>query len=615
MILKKLTIKNLRCHESLIDIPIHSLTIFVGENDAGKTVILNSIEMLVSNKNPLPQDYRDVSENCKAEAIVISGTFTLDEEDTLPADFRSMDGNTFTLTKTFTGGPAKIEIHGRGYVDARFNNFSSQAAAVQKELLLSLGIEPESNSERRLTQFEEAVSSTVLRKQEVIRDVKFAELAEYMPRFEPISSTYYKQPDAMVQGTLRTVITACLNPPHPETGEPTLVPELNSIAAKIHTALDEKVAEIVDTLQKTHPKVVSVLVNPSFDFANGVTATNLMIDIGNGPQFISAFGEGTKKKLWMCLLEWERRIQQEARLTSVIRAYDEPDVNLDYAAERKLFSNIVDSVYNDEAKTQAIVCTHAVTLIDQAAPETINHVRVAEDGTRSVEYLKLRGEDSAKSFLVSVGQSLGVANSAVFFERAFILVEGETECAALPILYHSLYKRKMSRDGIALVNLKTNGAWSSMLEFFKNFRSEVTVMLLDSDCNAPTSGAKVTRERLQSIGYSPDFLNTSCLFIGDKEFEDAFLTTDVVNVLNTHWPKENETLWIAEDIDALRDVGRKFSGDLISLVRGSCVLDKRPFARKPDLGERLAIESTRSGAIPTKVIDAFELVRAKLGIS
>ena len=613
MILRKLTIRNLRCHEALIDIPIHNLTVFVGENDAGKTVILNALELLVGNKHPLPQDYRDINEDCKAESIVIAGTFALDGEDTLPDDFRSLDGRIFTVTKTYTTGTIKIEVLGRGYADARFNNFDAQSAAIQKELLASLELEPESNAASRRTQFEEAVSAGLLHKQPVTREVRFIELSEHMPRFEPVSSTYYKQPDVMVQGTLRTVVSACLNPPHPETGEPKLLPELVEIAEKVRAALDEKIAHIVETLKKTHPKVVSVLVSPSFDFANGVTATNLMIDIGNGPQLISAFGEGTKKKLWMCLLEWERQAQQEARRASVIRAYDEPDVNLDYAAERKLFSNIVDSVHSEGSRTQAIVCTHAVTLIDQAAPETINHVRVSDDGTRAVEYLKLRDEDSSKAFLVSIGQSLGIANSAIFFERAFILVEGETEYEALPILYHAIYKRNLSRDGIAIINLKTNGAWPSMLEFFKRFRSDVTVLLLDSDSNEPVSGARVTRERLEQIGYSPDFLDTNCLFIGTKEFEDAFLTSDIVSVLNAHWPKADETAWQDVEIDAFRASDRKFSKDILDLVRRKCSFDRRAYARKPDIGQLLAIECTRSGAIPSKIVETFNLVRSKLG--
>ena len=436
MYLQKLTIKNLRCHESLIDIPVHSLTVFVGENDAGKTVILSAIEMLVTNKTPSLHDYRDTGDDCKADEIVIAGTFALDDDDTLPDDYRSMDGKTFTLTKTFGPGPNKIEVQGRGYADARLNSFDSQAASVQKDLLIALNMEPGANAEKRSAQFQEAVASGLLQKQVVTRELKFSELSDHLPRFEPVSSAYYKQPDTMVQGTLRTVVSACLNPPHPETGEPRLLPELTDVAEKIRAALDEKVAEIVDTLRKTHPKVQSVQVSPNFDFASGVTATSLMIDVGNGPQLLSSFGEGTKKKLWMSLLEWERRVQQEARRVSVIRAYDEPDVNLDYAAERKLFSNIVDSVHDEGSRTQAIVCTHAVTLIDQAAPETINHIRVNEDGTRTVEHLKFHGEDSTKAFLVSIGRSLGVANSAIFFERAFILVEGDTEAVALPILYH-----------------------------------------------------------------------------------------------------------------------------------------------------------------------------------
>ena len=152
-----------------------------------------------------------------------------------------------------------------------------------------------------------------------------------------------------------------------------------------------------------------------------------------------------------------------------------------------------------------------------------------------------------------------------------------------------------------------------MLEFFRSFRADVTVLLLDSDSNEPVSGAKVTRERLLSIGYPPNFLDANCLFIGAKEFEDAFATDQIVSVLNMSWPKANGTAWVCDDVNGFRAADKKFSRDLLAQVRGQCVLDRRAYARKPNIGEMLAVECGNSGQVPSKIVEAFQLVRQKLG--
>lgn len=343
----------------------------------------------------------------------------------------------------------------------------------------------------------------------------------------------------MVQRTLQAVVDSFLRPEDPETGERELLSELQEIRARINDALDAKSKQMLHTLQAANPRLISVKVNPVIDFSRSVTATNLMLDTGQGPQLVDSFGEGTKKKLWMGLLDWERQTQREFQDIPVIRAYDEPDVNLDYAAERKLFAGIIDATRSTVTRTQAIVCTHTLTLIDRAPAESINLIEVGDDGTRSIEYVSGDAEkedEDVTNFLSMIGRSVGLTNSALFYERAYLLVEGESEENAVPILYRNLYGRSMIEDGIVLIPLFTCSAWKAILKVLQRYKIDSTVILLDQDCTTPESSGRVTPEALAEMGYPPEFITTSCFYIGDREFEDAFQTADIVAVLNSVWP-------------------------------------------------------------------------------
>src|SRR5690606_39069691 len=122
------------------------------------------------------------------------------------------------------------------------------------------------------------------------------------------------------------------------------------------------------------------------------------------------------------------------------------------------------------------------------------------------------------------------------------------ECA-LPTLYRNLYGRTLKQDGILLVNLHTNSAWKAVLKFLHHNRAEVTVLLLDRDCITANGTGIISSDDLRQIGFPDDFLSTNCHFIGEREFEDAFRTSDIVTVLNDHWPKLQGGAWTDCDVD------------------------------------------------------------------
>ena len=82
----------------------------------------------------------------------------------------------------------------------------------------------------------------------------------------------------------------------------------------------------------------------------------------------------------MGLLDWETEIKNEKSSRSVIRLYDEPDVNLHYRAQQQFFENIVNLTKHSEVHTQCFVSTHSFSMVDRAPSESLTLIRVSENG-------------------------------------------------------------------------------------------------------------------------------------------------------------------------------------------------------------------------------------------
>lgn len=613
MILSELSIQNFRCFQNLPNTPMHELTVFIGANDAGKTAILDAIQCLVGERRPVTDDFHHKHDNGSKE-IVISGKFRLIDTDSVPDIYRVPGATELHLRKTFTSSTAQCEVYATAPNDARLRKFRALKADDQKKALKEAGIPDVGPEPDRIARLEEAIKHGTVATSSQWMAVDPSDLNEHLPRLEVIASKDYNNPDSMVQRVFSNVVKATLYPDDPQTGKPKAIDALGPIEDQMREALRTKIEEMKKTILEQNPKVKAVDIRPSFDWARSVTATNLMLDTGEGHRLVSAFGEGTKKKLWMGLLDWERKSQEISEGTGVLRLYDEPDMNLDYEAERKLFSSILETVYRTGSRTQAVVCTHAPTMVDRAPAHAINLIREGKDGVRSIEYLGGGDESDIRDFLATVGRSTGITNSALFYERSFLVVEGPTEENALPLLYKHIHGRSLIEDGIVLIPLHGSGSWQTVLKILQRNKAAITTMLLDEDCKLPGASGHITVEKLSDLNFPADFAAKQCTYIGSKEFEDAFATNDVVDVLNANWPKDDETAWTGAEIDQHRGIDKKFSEDLLHTVLKTCKKGLRGRVGKPEFGRKLGEHCKTDVQIPQAVRGAFNLARIVSGI-
>lgn len=255
MLLRRLSVKGFRCFEDVTDIPFHRLSVFIGENDSGKTALLHALELLLTGETPTPDDYRRGRDGSSADSVIeISGEFELEGYDTVPADWRRGNGR-LVVKKTFAADQNRAEVDGNAFVDGRWSDFAKLAADDQKKLLEGIGEKPGGNKAERVAQFEGAHAKGVIPRTPGLLRVDVAVLGEHLPRFERVASSEYNHPDSIVQRTLRRVVDEAVRPVDPATGQPALRPELRKLSTELKEALDKKVAEMQTFLASVHPKV------------------------------------------------------------------------------------------------------------------------------------------------------------------------------------------------------------------------------------------------------------------------------------------------------------------------------------------------------------------------
>jgi hypothetical protein len=215
--------------------------------------------------------------------------------------------------------------------------------------------------------------------------------------------------------------------------------------------------------------------------------------------------------------------------------------------------------------------------------------------------------------LHEIGRAVGLTNSALLYERAFLVFEGPSEEAALPVLYRLLFDRTVVEDGIVLVNLAGRGGWRTVLDVLFRNRRSLLHMVLDEDCRGTGAGDQISLADLVELGFEADFLTNQVTFVGQKEFEDAFSDAVIVAALNAEFPREDGRAWEVADIQPAR-AADKFSYELTRIAVAGCVREKKGTAkRKPELAAAIAGQCRTHSEVPPALVSALEIVRQRTG--
>ena len=321
---------------------------------------------------------------------------------------------------------------------------------------------------------------------------------------------------------------------------------------------------------------------------------------------LSKMGKGVQQLLSLGIIEWWIQQVHEDENTDILLLLDEPDTFLHFEAQRYFFRKLKEIVLSYPF-LQVIMSTHSVVMIDAADVRQIVRFSKNDKGETEIRYITTSTEEEVYEFLSNIASLLGITNSSLLYQRCFVVVEGETERTFLSLLYKKLFGRSLQEDGLVIVPLKGVGKAETILQLLSEQWQLQTLLFVDRDAQQDL------HNRLIRLGWPPEQIEKSFYVIGEQEFEDAFsdeVWARALN-LNSNWKRKDHRLWSPQDIAKARK-HKKFSKGLQALIHESAGVKYRDIS-KPMLAYYLA-HALEEDEIPMEILELFNHAREVSGV-
>jgi energy-coupling factor transporter ATP-binding protein EcfA2 len=611
-----------------VAIDVENLTVLIGCNDSGKSSLLDILETVLQSKSPNPTDYhvplqtQDKSGSDQpnpVQYIYVVLQFEVESNRDEEAKLYAIE-DIITICAVYSADADRIYYLGSVPVDSRLRvDFAALTAVNQIALIESIdasALEDLRNKDQRaawLMKFTESAPKTT---EWVSIPRGFRTI---LPRFERYSAMDYNDPANLIMKTLRQVYESVIFEDEEIEGATTKRPieVLRDLTSTVEARINDRVQELLSYLQRYNPQVRAISFDPSIDFTGGLRAGQFQIDDGRGPKYLSNLGDGTKRRTFIAVVDWDREIAiaeliGATHLPAIIRGYDEPDTNLDYIAQRTMFRSLHDIVFAKDSRTQALVCTHSPRLVDQAPAKSIR-LLTWDQGRSSISKLHTDDDPAIESYLSEVARELGLSNTLMFYERCFLLIEGPTEKNALPLLYRTLFGHSPIEDGICIINVESNGAFKQFFKLLSRNRQEICLIFADLDTEDSPAGKKLTKAILRTSNFDQSFIRSHIFYTpsapimaNGTEFEASFPNEIMVECLEKEWPK-NDGNWTIDEIVAMRSIERKKFSEVLRAEVWKATEGGNPW-NKPMFGTILGASCPKE-SIPKEVKDLFEKAR------
>ena len=347
---------------------------------------------------------------------------------------------------------------------------------------------------------------------------------------------------------------------------------------------------IIDKLRIFLPELTEVRVEPVFHARDlNVDAKVKFLENGNEIS-IDNKGDGTKRRMTMALLEFKKEQSRIPNDDQTIYLLDEPDTHLHVRAQLELVETINGF---SAAGNQVILTTHSPFVVNAVNPSQIR-LLVRQNGVTSLKGLSANSDKSSK-----ILRALGIENTHLFFSRKIVIVEGQTEETFLPLQYLKKTNHTISSGLVKIINI--NGV-SNVAGFSRAILElhdpESIFILCDNDASP----------ELQEMIDQIQIPSAHKFQVGDREFEDAFDSSVLQRVWAEYHIDSNRKTpegWTTEAINQLKvkclAEGQKFSEKIKTLNQGGKKMTKPIFGAA--LGER-----TEEHELPKRLQDLLSIL-------
>ncbi|RDV81703.1 ATP-dependent nuclease [Ammonifex thiophilus] len=317
---------------------------------------------------------------------------------------------------------------------------------------------------------------------------------------------------------------------------------------------EEVKKEVLPSLREFLPNVEEITINIEYcprDVVKDVQVSVKFKDSTGTEILFDKKGDGTKRRATLALLR--HRMKKESSERFKLLLLDEPDTHLHVKAQYELISTLQQIAQVN----QVIVITHSPFILNNVNPSSVR-LLYPENGVTNVK--QVGDEEDVKNIL----KSLGIENVSLFFTRKILVVEGESEEIAIPMLFKKYTASTLNNELITLLNAKGVDNVAHLARVITELMSDIPlVVLIDSDFRYRRETKKLLEDLKSHRGIKQ-------FTVGYKEFEDAFEVDVIYESVKNAYGDNIKDDWVRERIEEIRreleqNPNYKFSDALVKL--------------------------------------------------
>lgn len=396
-------IKNFRSYRDEVTIKIDDLTAFIGKNDAGKSSILDMLEIFFNDEKKIDKD--DVNKECRANndlEIMFAVRFSdLPHEvdidagnpTTLQAEYLTIGDDEIEVVKRYKdGGKPKTFIRANHPRNPECCDLLKKKQGDLRKIVDKLGLacDKNKNSMMRQALWTHYSSDLQLAECELDVDSKDSEVKaiwEKMQKYLPVYALFKSdrnnmEKDSEVQDPLKAAVKSLLK-------EPEIATQLEAIRQFVKACVDDVTARTLSKLREMSEEIANTL-HPELpsapkweDVFKGISIT------GDNDIPLDKRGSGVRRLILLNFFRAEaERKQNEKNAPNIIYAIEEPETSLHADFQRVLIG-----AFKSLAKmpsVQVMFTTHSSHIVKELAFDNLRAVQQKEGGA-SVNVIDERG--------------------------------------------------------------------------------------------------------------------------------------------------------------------------------------------------------------------------------
>jgi putative ATP-dependent endonuclease of OLD family len=445
ILLKQVRVHGFRGIDNL-EIDFETITVLVGTNNAGKTTLLKSLQLALSNAFQITDDdffFSDDNDIIRDKIIIDLLFISVDEEGSQLPEFEDKWATVFTENRINFDSIGNQILAFRTQIDENL----LRKTFTRKQFVIDEWVEFKNDNEEYWYQksynksasfyFEEIQFFYLDANRDILEDLKSK--TSFLGKI--LSSINYEDGDKdLIEDLIKTLNQETI-------GRSEVLTNLHAILEELDTAMDNP-NNTVD-------------ITP---FTKKLRDLNKGIKINYSQFSMEYHGMGTRS--WSSLLILKAFILQNMKLAHdsqvayyPIIAIEEPESHLHPNAQKKLYSQIVNIT------GQKIVATHSSYIAGSAKLKEIRSIVKNSDSTRIG---KIYESDLNPEEIRKINRQVVNTRGELYFSKVIILCEGETEEQALPLLLKKHFKKSTIELGIDVVGIDGGGNYFPFIYFAEN---------------------------------------------------------------------------------------------------------------------------------------------------